>query len=415
MVAIINASKSLRNALHYNEHKVKQGVAKLIHSNNFVKETEHLGMTDKLRTLQRLAQRNTRTQVNSIHISLNFDPSEKLSKALLQQIADTYMTKIGFGKQPYLVYQHEDAGHPHIHLVTTNIKQDSTRIKLHNIGRNQSEKARKEIEKDFKLVKAQRLELKHTYELKPVSIQKIQYGKSETKRAISNVLDTILPNYKYTSLAELNAILRLYNVIADRGGEESRTFKTKGLVYRILNDKGEQVGVPIKASHIYNKPGLKLLEQQFVANNKLRQPHKQRVRNSVDFALARHPGQSLDTLANSLKKDRIQLILRQNAQGLVYGITYVDHTSKCVFNGSDLGKSYSANALRERCDPKQVLMQELKQSQSIPSNQEPAPLLSGKLGEILNDLLQPEEHNQMIASELRQEELRKRKRKRLHH
>ncbi|MNX78671.1 hypothetical protein D3C86_1102760 [compost metagenome] len=34
---------------------------------------------------------------------------------------------------------------------------------------------------------------------------------------------------------------------------------------------------------------------------------------------------------------------------MLYGITYVDHTTKCVFNGSSLGKEYSAKAIQERC------------------------------------------------------------------
>ncbi|MGI8583448.1 MAG: relaxase/mobilization nuclease domain-containing protein [Chitinophagaceae bacterium] len=38
------------------------------------------------------------------------------------------MDKIGFAEQPYLVYQHLDAGHPHIHIVTTNIQQSGKRI-----------------------------------------------------------------------------------------------------------------------------------------------------------------------------------------------------------------------------------------------------------------------------------------------
>ena len=42
-------------------------------------------------------------------------------------------------------------------------------------------------------------------------------------------------------------------------------------------------------------------------------------------------------------------MLRQNDTGRIYGITYVDHKSKVVFNGSDLGKQYSANAIQERC------------------------------------------------------------------
>ena len=43
------------------------------------------------------------------------------------------------------------------------------------------------------------------------------------------------------------------------------------------------------------------------------------------------------------------MALRQNETGMVYGITYVDHSTKCVFNGSALGKRYSAKAVQERC------------------------------------------------------------------
>src|ERR1700678_4359906 len=194
MVAVIKPGRSLRNALHYNENKLKLEKAVLIHSANYGKDTDLLGFTDKIRRLEKLAALNQATKVNSVHISLNFDPSEKIPVEKLREIADAYMQKIGFGDQPYLVYQHHDSGHPHVHIVTTNIRKDGTRIKLHNIGRNQSEKARKEIEKEFNLLKAQRAQLKQAYVLKPVSIQKVQYGKSETKQAITNVLDAILPN-----------------------------------------------------------------------------------------------------------------------------------------------------------------------------------------------------------------------------
>ncbi len=142
-----------------------------------------------------------------MHISLNFALHEKLEKDKLAEIASIYMQKIGFGDQPYLVYQHLDAGHPHIHIVTTNIQQDGKRISLHNLGRNESTKARKEIELAFKLVRAEN-QNKQADEIKPVNVQRVAYGKSPTKRGIINVLDAVLPNYKYASLAELNAILQ---------------------------------------------------------------------------------------------------------------------------------------------------------------------------------------------------------------
>lgn len=349
MVAIIHASSSLRRALNYNEQKVKEQVATCLAAANYPKDVEDLNFYQKLNRLQNLAALNVRTKVNSVHISLNFDPSEKLSEERLKEIADSYLQKIGFANQPYLLYQHNDAGHPHVHIITTNIKADGKRIELHNLGKIQSEKARKEIEISFGLMKAEDSKQQQAYELKPVNIRKVKYGRSETKRAVTNVLDVVIKNYKYASLPELNAVLQLYNVIADRGSESSRVYKNNGLTYRILNEKGEKIGVPIKASDFYNKPTLKFLEGRFALNEAARQPYKVRVKNAINLALLKHPNQSLQGLIKFLEKEGINIILRQNADGIIYGITYVDHQTKCVFNGSALGKAYSAKAIQERC------------------------------------------------------------------
>jgi relaxase-like protein len=418
MVAVIKPGRSLRNALQYNEHKLAQKKAVLIHSANYGKDTDLLGFTDKIRRLETLAARNEKTKVNSVHISLNFDPSEKIPVEKLREIADAYMQKIGFGEQPYLVYQHHDAGHPHIHIVTTNIRKDATRIKLHNIGRNESEKARKEIEKEFNLVKAQREQLKQAYELKPVNVQKVQYGKSETKRAVTNVLDAILPAYKYASLPELNAVLKQYNVRADRGSENSRTYQRGGLVYRVLDENGKPVGTPIKASQIYNKPTLKALQVRFEENLAAKQAHKQRVRNAIDLALEKRPGMPLPELIQALQKEKIQVVLRQNANGIIYGMTYVDHQTKCVFNGSDLGKPYSANQMQERCSPKQVEKQQpprqLQKQEQAQTEEPPSQRATLDLSSALSPLLQSEKENNSLPYELRKDLKRKRKRKRLH-
>jgi hypothetical protein len=50
-----------------------------------------------------------------------------------------------------------------------------------------------------------------------------------------------------------------------------------------------------------------------------------------------------------LRKDEISTLLRHSKEGVLYGITYVDFKTKCVFNGSDLGKEYSAKRIQERC------------------------------------------------------------------
>lgn len=153
MVAIIKTGSSVYNVFNYNENKVKQGIAECIAEGNYPVDLEQMNVSMRLNRLLKQNALNDNVKRNSVHISLNFDPSEiALSKEKLIAIAHTYMEKIGFAEQPYLVYQHHDAAHPHIHLVSIKVKPDGSRIDMHNIGRNQSETARKEIEKSFGLV-----------------------------------------------------------------------------------------------------------------------------------------------------------------------------------------------------------------------------------------------------------------------
>ena len=43
----------------------------------------------------------------------------------------------------------------------------------------------------------------------------------------------------------------------------------------------------------------------------------------------------------------INTVIRRNSQGRIYGITFIDHKSKTVWNGSRFGKEFSANIFNE--------------------------------------------------------------------
>lgn len=348
MVARINTGKSIKKALNYNEKKLQQKEAVCIHVNNFLKDVVAMNFYDKLKTFEKYTSLNDQAKTNTVHISLNFDPSEKLSNEKLTAIADDYMTRIGFAKQPYLVYRHHDAGHPHIHILSTNIQKDGARISMHNLGRNQSETARKAIEIEFNLVKAESKKLQAVEQLRPVEADKIGSGKQLAKAAISRVLYAVLTHYKYSSLPELNAILGLYNVKAERCGLDSQTYKHDGLQYRILDNNGKSVGTPIKASLFPMKPTLKNLSAYFSKNEGLKDPHRQELKTVIDVTLQQHLDMDIKILQGSLQKQGVSLVLRQNEEGLIYGLTYVDHNTKIVFNGSDLGKEYSAKGIQDR-------------------------------------------------------------------
>lgn len=339
MVAKIISGKSLKGALNYNESKVEKNKATLIGENGFQKDSKHLTFHEKLFRLQDLASRNERVKTNTVHISLNFANGEVLPKDKLNAIASDYMKGIGFGQQPYLVYQHSDAGHPHAHIVTTNIQSNGDRISLHNLGKTKSEETRKEIEQKYELVPAE----SKKQSLDFTKIAKVEYGSCETRSAIGNVVKAVIAEYKFTSIAEFNVVLKSFNVIADRGTKDSIMYKKQGMLYWALDKNSKKVGVPIKASGLAIKPTLKKLESVFETSKEIRKPHRNQLKSKLDEVLVTKATQA--GFERALKNKNIEVVFRQNETGKLYGVTFIDHNSKTVFKGSDLGKAYSANSL----------------------------------------------------------------------
>jgi hypothetical protein len=136
--------------------------------------------------------------------------------------------------------------------------------------------------------------------------------------------------------------------VADRGGENSRMRKTGGLHYRVLDAQGNKIGVPIKASSIFGKPTLKYLKKQFKLNEALRKEHKASLIKRIDDSLGTKSKITKSAFVRALNQEGIYVLFRQNTEGRIYGITFVDNVNKVVFNGSDLGKSYGANAITAR-------------------------------------------------------------------
>jgi hypothetical protein len=137
----------------------------------------------------------------------------------------------------------------------------------------------------------------------------------------------------------------------------------------------------------------------------------------------KNPNHSLESLFKFLEKEGINAIVRQNEEGIIYGITYVDHRTKSVFNGSDLGKGYSAKGIQERCKPAtpsqsniNLQLQPTKQlkAQKQGTGQEQQLTIqkatTSPSPKLLDELLQPSQSNDYLSHQLKKSRKRKRKR-----
>jgi len=137
-----------------------------------------------------------------------------------------------------------------------------------------------------------------------------------------------------------------WKAICFGGSEGGRIYRHRGLVYRIIDAEGNKIGVPIKASSLGIKPTLENLERRFAANEISREQFRQKIKGAIDEVLKN--AANLKDLIVALEKKQVYTVLRQNNEGRIYGITFVDNNTKCIFNGSDLGKQYSAGRLQSR-------------------------------------------------------------------
>lgn len=78
-----------------------------------------------------------------------------------------------------------------------------------------------------------------------------------------------------------------------------------------------------------------------------------------------------------MREKGIDLVLRRNDEGRIYGATFIDHNQRVVLNGSRLGKEFSANALNERFvdnlprEDMQVLSAKHSDNKQTTTNQQP--------------------------------------------
>lgn len=352
----ITPCRNIAKSLTYNERKVTLGIAECLEAANFLKTLPHLSFEDKLRRFEKRMDLNERVCTNQ-HITLNFDPSDRLSNDQMKKITKQYMKDIGFERQPYIVYRHKDAGHPHCHIVTTHVQKDGDPMELYNIGRNQSEKARQRIEAEFGLVTAEMKKKMRELQQKVDGVQKIRYGESSLARSMSTILEHVTENYKYTSLEELNTILRLYNVEAYRGREGSQLYQNRGLLYRALDEHGKYIGVPLKASFFDCKPTLNNLEMKFELNRSLKLEYQQRTASAIQWQLIQSPD-NLEDFTDQLARERITMILHPDKDGTCKGVSYVDFQYKCIYDGDDLGRHADRRAIQNLLDLQKIRLEQ---------------------------------------------------------
>lgn len=343
MIAKIGRGINLFGTLSYNNSKIEQEKGEILMTNKMIETADGKHSVAQLaRSFEPYLLANRNTEKHTLHISLNPDPRDKVSDEQHRKIAQQYMNEMGYGDQPFIVFKHTDIDRSHIHIVSVCIDEEGKKIS-DKFEKIRSMKVCRELEKKFGLISAVEKQSQQNQKI----FQPINYKSGDIKSQIASVIRHLPSYYQFQSLGEYNALLSLFNITAEKVEGELQGQLKRGLLYFPLDDQGKKAGNPFKASLFGKNAGIDALEKHFTAckNKSNDQLAKQNLKRSI--IEAQHSSKDEQAFKNKLKKEGIDTVVRKNDNGRIYGITFIDHRSRTVWNGSRLGKEFSANTFND--------------------------------------------------------------------
>ena len=337
MIAKISATENLGGALGYNFKKVQHNEASVLCVNELREGFDGTYRIDKvLRDMQALIPEKCRTKKMVFHCSLNPHPDEKLSDEQLTQIAKEYMEALGYGKQPYIVFKHNDIAREHIHIVSLRVDSEGKKIN-DKFEKRRSKQITDTLERKYNLIPSSKVSNNEE-----VETPKVDISKENIKEQVASALRMVLKHYKFCSLGELNAILSRYHLAVEEVKTEFRGKKYDGLVYVPTDEKGNKAGTPIHASDIGRGVGYTAVQNRMQKSKQTIKPLIPTVRRKVLEVMRTSPD-TKEKLQQKMEEQGLRVVIRRNENGRIYGITFIDDEQGVALNGSRLGKGYAAN------------------------------------------------------------------------
>lgn len=343
MIAKIGRGSNLYGALAYNQLKVEKENAQILFTNKIIETPSgHYSAAQLARSFEPYLTANRNTEKTTLHISINPSPKDIVSDELFAEIAQEYMHKMGYAEQPFVVFKHNDIDRTHIHIVSVCVDEQGKKIS-DKFEKRRSMNICREIETKYKLIYAAEKDHQRTNKI----FQPLDYQKGDIKSQIASVVRYLPKHYKFQTLGQYNALLSLFNITTEKIESERHGIMQQGLLYIPLKENGERAGHPFKASLFGKSAGIQALDLHFakckeaLKNNETKIPLKASIINAL---------KSTDneiTFKKQLAEQGISTVVRKNDTGRIYGITFIDHNSRIVWNGSGLGTAFSANIFND--------------------------------------------------------------------
>ena len=380
MIAKISPpSKDLMKTLTYNFRKVDRDQADILLSGQLSADGK-LTAERVFREMTAYIPSGTRTKNIVFHASINPRPDEPLSDDRLRTIAHEYLRRLGYGDQPFIVFKHRDIAREHIHLVSTRVRHDGSKIR-DTMEHVRSTRIMRSLEAKFGLLPSGHSQKKEGISVQPSAVD-IDAG--DIKRQVAAAVEHVLGRYAFQSVGEMNLLLARFRVTAEEVKTERKGRPFDGIVYAATDADGHKICTPIKASEIGRQVSYAALRRHFEQSKSVVRERAGAIRRAIADVMQTSPDRA--ELINRMRGHGIETVTRINAAGRLYGITFIDDANGIAVNGSRLGKGSAANVFNAYFagEPNPFL------EMSWPKEKEERAAVVDKLTECPNDMLPTE-------------------------
>ncbi|MDC8026866.1 relaxase [Elizabethkingia anophelis] len=343
MIAKIGKGSNMYGAILYNQQKVdnENGVVLLL---NKIPDTVDgkYSVAYFNKCFEPYLSANIKTEKTVRHISLNPDPKDEVSGEQFTEMARVYMERMGYDSQPYIVFKHTDIDRTHIHIVSTCVCIDGKKIP-DDYDHPRSMAICRDLEQKYNMKKATEQEQKQTNKVfKPVN-----HKNGDIKSQIASVVRYLPKYYNFSTMGSYNALLSLFNITAEEVKGERNGQPVNGLIYVALDENGNKVSNPFKASLFGKDAGVAHLQKHFEQSKEKMKTSSVRsvLKNTVELAI--HTTSNETDFKKQLTEQGINTVVRRNSEGRIYGMTFIDHEVRTVWNGSQLDRNLSANMFND--------------------------------------------------------------------
>ena len=337
MVVKINApTPHCSTALQYNESKVAEGKATVVYS-------QGLDNPDRpLETFERYERGSRRCEKPSFHMSINPSVTDGMTEEQVVAFARDLMEGLGYGDQPFIIYRHNDIDREHYHIVSVRVRADGRKISDKYEHRRCQELMKELAPKyGFTVGKGEEQE-EGEKKKKPDKIiyQRFDPEKGDYMKQMEELVAQAM-KYHFTTGEQFKMLMRQFGVEVDVQGRGRKTVMT----FAGIDPKtGRKCTAPIPARDLA-VPSIEEIQKHIDdAKKEKRDREKQRVANLARIAL-KHGTSELHT-RRILRKQNIGIVFSRTRDGRIFGVTFIDHQTRCVFKTSEL-KGISASLFEE--------------------------------------------------------------------